>query len=157
MRNRELIRQLQFLKALIKRTDAASSLDFELQGHWGKYLCVLAAGFLENALREIYMDFVARAASPPVAKFASSTLEKILNPKSSRFVEVCRSFKPSWGQALEAFMDEDVQRRAAIDSIMRNRHLIAHGRNATISVAQVAEYLDAAVKVVEFIEDQCFK
>ncbi len=45
--------------------------------------------------------------------------------------------------------------KEAIDSIMANRHRIAHGRDSGITVARVREYLDKSVEVVEFIEAQC--
>ena len=63
MKNQEVSRQLQRLQSLIKRTNAASRGDIEMQAHWAKYLCVLSAGFLENALKEIYAEFVRGASS----------------------------------------------------------------------------------------------
>ena len=57
---------------------------------------------------------------------------------------------------LEAFLDEnDGRRRNAIDSIMNNRHLIAHGRSSSISVARVREYFTAINEVADFLERQC--
>ena len=58
MENQELSRQLQRLNYLFKQTNAATRDDFELRAHWAKYLCVLSAGFLENAISLIYGDFV---------------------------------------------------------------------------------------------------
>jgi len=54
LRNKELSRQLQYIQSLIKTTDEATRGDISLQGHWGKYLCILVAGFLENAISEIH-------------------------------------------------------------------------------------------------------
>ena len=54
LRNRELAAQLDSLESLLDRTDEATGGDIELVGHWGRYLCVLTAGFLENALTEVY-------------------------------------------------------------------------------------------------------
>ena len=50
---------------------------------------------------------------------------------------------------------EDNGRKDAIDSIMSNRHLIAHGKDSTISLVRVSEYLKKSVEVVEFLEHQC--
>lgn len=155
MRNRELSRQLDSLKYLVDRTSIATWDDIELQGHWGKYLCVLSAGFIENAMSEIYGAFMENAASRPVVNFASSFLNQIKNPKTARFVEVSRLFNQHWAEELEQFLTEDERRRNAIDSIMANRHLIAHGRNTSISVYRVREYLETSIKVLEFIESQC--
>jgi hypothetical protein len=138
---------------LIQKTSVASSGELELQSHWAKYLCVLVSGLLENALVELYREFSSRAASEPVANFAGSRLAKIQNPNAERFVQTARSFKIAWGDALEAYLESD-GRKDAIDSVMNNRHQIAHGKNAGITVAQVRSYLDKAEEVLNFIERQ---
>lgn len=38
---------------------------------------------------------------------------------------------------------------------MKNRHAIAHGKNTSISVAQVEKYFEKCVEVIDFIENQC--
>jgi len=154
MRNRELGKQLQRLQSLIQRTRQASAEDFEIQAHWGKYLCVLVAGFLENALTEVYTDFAKGASSGPVANFAAATLSKIQNPKSQKFLEIAGAFKHEWAVELERFLEED-GRKDAINSIMNNRHQISHGRYSGITVAQVTGYLQKSVQVIELIEEQC--
>lgn len=155
MRNRELAGQLAALKSLLDRTDAATGKEIELLGHWGRYLCVLTAGFLENALAAVYAEYIRGSANPKVANFATRKLEDISNPKATRFVETARSFNERWAEDLHAFLNEDDQRRKnAIDSIMSNRHQIVHGENARISVGRVREYLPGCVEVIEFIESQ---
>jgi hypothetical protein len=154
MENIELNRQNQRLRSLIQRTISVSSQDLELQAHWGRYLCILVAGFLENALTEIYTDFVKSAASEPVANFAGSTLARIQNPNAQRFLDTARSFNRSWAEELAQFLDEE-GRQDAIDSIMANRHRIAHGQDSGITVARVNAYLERCVAVIEFIEAQC--
>jgi hypothetical protein len=154
MENAELNRQLQRLRSLIQRTVSASFQDLELQAHWGRYLCILVAGFLENALTEIYTDFAKDAASEPVASFAGATLARIQNPNAQRFLDTARAFSRSWAEELDQFLEEE-GRRDAIDSIMANRHQIAHGRDSGITIARVNSYLERCVEVVEFIEAQC--
>ena len=155
MRNHELVSQLDSLKSLLDRTDSATGGDIELVGHWGRYLCVLTAGFLENALIGVYSEYINKAANPQVASFATKRLEGIANPKAGRFVETARSFSEKWADDLETFLNEDSQRRRnAIDSIMSRRHQIAHGKNGQISVGRVREYLPSCIEVIEFIEDQ---
>lgn len=154
MHSRKLHSQLQRLRSLIDKTTTASGRDFELHGHWGRYLCVLVAGFLENAIGEIYTEFANRAASGPAASFIAARVLKIQNPKSQRFVETAGAFKSEWGIELEEFLDQE-GRRDAIDAIMNNRNQIAHGEDVGISVIRVKEYLDKCVEVVEFLENQC--
>lgn len=155
MRNRKLASQCDALQSLLDRTDIATGGDIELLGHWGRYLCVLTAGFLENSLQEVYGEFVGRASSPQVTRFAVARLARISNPKAGRFIETAESFDPDWAAELKVFLDDDNQRRRnAINSIMNNRNQIAHGGSVQISVGRVREYLPGCVEVVEFLETQ---
>lgn len=155
MRNLRLVSQLDSLRSLLAVTGTATGGNIELVGHWGSYLCVLTAGFLENALREVYGEFVRNTASPQVARFAAGRLERISNPKAARFVETARSFEPAWADDLEAFLNDDGgRRRNAIDSIMNNRNQIAHGGGVQVSVGRIQEYLPGCIQVVDFIEGQ---
>lgn len=155
MNNAELNRQAQHLKRLIKSTSESTNYNLELQGHWGKYLCVLAAGFLENAISELYIELANNSSSPHVASFTRKMLDKINNPKSSKFIETAYSFKKEWGNELEKYFEANPEIKEAIDSIMTNRHRIAHGKTATISVTRLAEYLDGSIEALNFIEKQC--
>ena len=155
MNNPRLVSQIDSLNALLERTEDATGGNIELIGHWGRYLCVLTAGFLENALQEVYGDFARTTASPQVARFATASLQRMTNPKASRFVDTAKSFDRAWADDLKEFLDaEGSRRRNAIDSIMNNRNRIAHGEGVQVSVVRVREYLPGCVEVVEFIEAQ---
>lgn len=132
---------------------AAGTNDVELLAHWARYFCVLSAGLLENGLKEIYSEYVARTASGRVAGYARARLATIRNPDSEKLVETTRSFDSSWAKALEQFMDDN-GRKDAIDSIMNLRHQIAHGKNAGVSYVVLSDYLRRAVEVLEFVESQ---
>lgn len=156
MQNQELAKQLQKLRSLIKNAREASAGNIEMQAHWARYICILSAGFIENALKELYIDYAHRTVSRPVANFVSSSISQIRNPKMQRFIEVAGAFKESWKDDLEKYVSLD-GRAEAIDSVMNNRHQIAHGKwlNSNVSLVQIKEYLDRAVEVLEFIEQQC--
>lgn len=150
----ELSRQLSQLRYLISKSESFSEEDFEIRSHWAKYICVLSAGFLENALHEIFSNYCSKRAHPHVANFASKALDRIKNPRAHIFLEVAISFNENWKIGLEYFID-DKGRKEAINSIMGIRHLIAHGKDTNISLSQLKNYLDKSVEVMEFIEGQC--
>ena len=154
MHSRELNRQFQQLWNLIEKTQSASDDNFELRAHWARYICVRVAGFLENAVLEIFGDFARKAASKPVADFATSVLSDVQNPKAKKFVEIAGSFNIAWVGPIESYLDAN-GRGEAINSIMANRHDIAHGRYSGITMARVIDYLGKSVEVLEFIENQC--
>lgn len=155
MQNRELVKQYARIVKLINDTNTSTYGDLELQGHWGKYLCVLVSGFLENAISTVYSEFVSQSASPHVTQYTQKSLDKIQNPKASRFVSVAYQFKKKWGQELEQFFNDYPENKQAIDSIMTNRHQVAHGKTTSISVNRVRDYLEKSVQVIDYIEAQC--
>ena len=127
-----------------------------MQGHWGRYLCVMVAGLLEDGLQTIYSEFASESSSPQVAQYVGDTLNRVTNPKAGRFLEIAGAFNADWQQELDQFLEsESGVRRNAIDSIMNNRNQIVHGGSAQITVARVREYLGRSVEVLAFIEKQC--
>lgn len=154
MQNREISRQIQQLHSLIARTYQASADDIEMQSHWAKYICVLSAGLLENALSELYAEYAQKVASAAVASYVRTSISKIQNPKTIKFIETAGTFKKEWADELADFASDE-GRKDAVNSIMSNRHLIAHGKQSDISMARVKEYLRKSIELIELIEEQC--
>jgi len=154
MKSAELNRQHQKLTALFNKVNTACGADLELQAHWARYICILSAGFLENSISEIYGEYVKQSSSPHVANYCKHTLSKVKNPNVERFLQVAGGFKNVWRSDLEAYLQID-GRGDAINSIMSNRHLIAHGNSSGITLTRIKEYLGKSVQVLEYIEQQC--
>lgn len=154
MKSRTLVSQKQRLDWLINEAGNFRGEQLELQAHWARYLCVLAAGFLENALPDIYIRYVRASGNAKVSNYVGAMLERIQNPKSNKFLYTARLFDRSWEAELAKFLDAD-GRKDAIDAIMSNRNLVAHGKDSGITLARVEEYLKKSIEVIEFVEAQC--
>ena len=152
MKNGEISRQIQSLESLMKKA-AASTKDVELLSHWARYFCVRTVGVIENGIEEIYSEFVLRASARQVGNYASSRLRTVQNPNAEKITIIARSFDVHWASALEKFLEEN-GRKDAIDSVMNNRHQIAHGKDVGITIPRVSEYLEKSIEVLEFIETQ---
>lgn len=126
--------------------------DDELVGHWGRYACVTCTGYLETALRLVIQKRVEKKASPEIQAYVARSLDSIQNPKAERFIKVLSSFDNVWGQSLEEYFSSNDAVKNAIDSLMANRHLIAHGKNCSISIGRVSDYFKLADKAIEFID-----
>lgn len=127
--------------------------DGELVGHWGRYACVSCSGYLETALRLVIQKRIENRFSPEIQAFVVRSLDSIQNPKAERFVKVLRSFQDEWGVSLEEFFAKNDDIKNAIDSIMANRHLIAHGKNCSISLGRVQNYFKLADNAISFIDE----
>lgn len=124
----------------------------ELHGHWGRYACLLSAGYFEVALRLVIQKRLEQKAAPEIQRYVLHSLEAIQNPKAERFCKVVRSFDPKWGDQLDQYFSDNNDVKEAIDSLMANRHLIAHGKSCSISIGRVSEFFNSADKAIEFID-----
>lgn len=124
----------------------------ELHGHWGRYVCLLSAGYFEVALRLVIQKRLEQKAAPEIQRFVLQSLETIQNPKAERFSKVVRSFDPKWGDSLDQYFIDNNDVKEAIDSLMANRHLIAHGKSCSISVGRVTGYFNSANKAIDYID-----
>ncbi len=130
-------------------------MDPELQAHWARYMCVLVSGFLETSVRSIYSEYAKEKASPNVVNFVQNQLKQFQNPNMEKLLQLAGQFNPQWREWLEAAtLDEP---KAAVDSIVSNRHAIAHGIQVGITLSQVKRYYDGVVYVLNTIEKHCHK
>ena len=127
--------------------------DAERIGHWGRYACIACTGYIEVALRLVIHAHVNKKATPEILAYVVRDLEGIQNPKAERFINVLKCFSDKWATEMESFFIANQQVKDAIDSLMANRHLIAHGRPCSISLGRVAEYLDQADKAISFVDN----
>lgn len=149
-----LVRQKQRIEWLINQARSFDGDQLELQSHWARYLCVLVAGFLENAISEVYSSYVQSCSNEQVANYVESALGRIQNPKSQKFLETARAFNRDWESSLSDYIEQN-GRKDAIDSVMANRHLIAHGKDSGITLARLDQYFKKGVEVIDYIEGQC--
>ena len=156
MKSVELSRQTAALRQLIKRVGHdPSTRALEMQGHWARYVCVLTSGYVENVVRDIYGQYIRKNSySGPVIRYTTRQLDGIQNPRPEKLVQIAAAFDPNWGRALESYLNHNY-RSDAVNAIMTNRHLIAHGRSSNITVGQISLYLGKVVEVAEFMEAQC--
>ena len=149
--NQEVWRYRQRLDGLFERTGEIA--DLELQAHWARYLCVLTSGFLEVSVRVLFSQYARGASAPAVAKFVEERLKDFQSAKMNSICSLTRQFNAAWADQLE--LDTAGELKDAVDSIVANRHLIAHGRDVGISHAQMKDYYDRAIRVVDLIRVWC--
>lgn len=148
MLHRERDKALQVINLI---TDIPVGHD-ELSGHWGRYACLVSAGYFEIPLRIVIQKRVANKATPEIQRFVLQSIEAIQNPKAERFCKVIRSFSPDWGDKLDAYFLDNIEVKESIDSLMANRHLIAHGKPCSISVGRVSGFFKSGEKVIDYLD-----
>lgn len=124
--------------------------DDEIKSHFAKYLCVLTSGYIEESIRIIIKNYVHNNATTNVRNHFNSLTDSLTNLKIEKIENYLFSFNPTWkDQFGDLITDEE---KDAINSIVANRHLIAHGRNVGVSYVNVKNWYKCSKKVIEKIE-----
>jgi hypothetical protein len=139
------------LDALFERVSSLPDDDPELKAHWARYLCVLASGFLEVATKEILVEMTRSRGSEVLTEFVSNTLGDFQNPKMEKILALLGRFDPHWRAELEELTQGEI--KDAVDSIVDNRHKIAHGENVGISFVVMSRYWGDAKRCIQHLAD----
>ncbi len=132
---------------------AAGVTDLQTQADMSRYLCILVSGFMEQATRHIYGEYARARSSPQVARYVERQLDRFMNANASKLCQITGSFDGQWGQDLEDYLAG--QRKDALDSIVANRHQIAHGGDVGLTYTRMKNYYDAVKDIVAYLEVQC--
>ncbi len=147
----EIKRQKQRLDELF---DAAGRLsDVELQSHWSRYLCILVCGFLENSVELCLSEYARQRSDPTVANFVSAKLRGFQSPKMGSIAELFGAFKPEWKSEIDGATQGQLS--DSVNSIVGNRHRIAHGQSVSLSLSSLKDYFRDAAAVVALLEKTC--
>jgi c-di-AMP phosphodiesterase-like protein len=130
--------------------------EINAQGEWAKYLCVLSSGYLENSLRILFTNYISVHSNLTVQRFIEPNISSLTNCKNGKIVKYLEQFNPNWSMdylhKIEAESIIPNQIKDSVDSLVQNRHDIAHGKNVGIGYVRVKEYFDLAHKVITIID-----
>tara|TARA_R110000868_G_scaffold122089_1_gene323651 strand:+ start:3176 stop:3649 length:474 start_codon:yes stop_codon:yes gene_type:complete len=127
------------------------------QVEWAKYLCVLTAGYIEESLRVLLLDFASKNSSIEIQRFVEREINFITNCKTERIVAVLNKFDINWAEKFANDIKDkspiDREIKDSIDSIVSNRHLIAHGKSVGLTYATMNSYYTYCARAIEILED----
>lgn len=139
---------------LNKLFEAARALsDGEMQAHWSRYLCVLVSGFLENSVELCLSEYSRRRSQAPVSNYVDTRLRGFQNPNMEKILELLECFNPDWKIQVEAATRGKLS--DSVNSIVGNRHRIAHGESVALSLSSMKTYYGDAKEVVGLLRRTC--
>lgn len=130
----------------IKQAD----LEDEVAGHFSRYLCVMVAGYAEESVRILLRAYVEKRSNFVIQRYVALQIQYLTNLKSNKLKDTLLEFNIEWGEAYVNLVSEDAM--DALDSIVSNRHLIAHGKNSGISYETVKKYYDHIKNIILLID-----
>lgn len=120
----------------------SQEMDAVTLGRLAQLVAVWASGYLESACREVVLAYASRRADEAVVNYVGRTLDRFSNPRMNRILELLRAFDEDATDELKMFAGGKIE--ASVNSIVSNRHRIAHGRSSQITMIQVKGYYEDA-------------
>ena len=155
LRPPDRMRYRQRIKNLVKNPPtSAEGFDSEIQTHWAKYNCVLISGFMEQAVKEMLLEYASNNASPRIIKYVEGTWPESKNMKCDAIREILRNFDSNWEKNFENWLESN-ERKKEINEIISWRNAVAHGQEANarnVSLASVTQKFRIACDLVDFID-----
>jgi hypothetical protein len=145
---RRLLQTASEVIDLSKRNQDSDFLSSQLAAH----ACILLSGAIESAIRELIPEFAAKKAHPAVANYVKETLRTFTNANPDRLVALFKQFDDKWSYNLEQLWNDGI--RDHVGSVIGNRHLIAHGKNTTLTPNRVDEWRRSIVKLCNHLEGE---
>ena len=147
MKTTQYIRDLENLKNTINDVD-----DEEIKNSLVKLLCVRTAGLLEVFLKTRISEYSNGKVPKEINRFMTTKFKDITNLRSFKFLEVLSSFSENWGRKFNEYLEEHEQEKSSLDSVVAQRHMIAHGQSSNISQNYMFQYFDDVKNIVSFLD-----
>lgn len=119
----------------------------EILAHWARYLCVLVAGLIETAAQLVLSEHARTHASTEIASFVVNQMKYQTNLNTNKLTQLLGAFSDQWADDFDRSLTD--AQKDAIDSVLANRHNIAHGRPVGISLVRVKDYYIRVTQVLE--------
>ena len=133
---------------------ASGGLEAELLSDLARHLCVLVAGFLEQAVVELVLEHGRSHAHPTVQRYLDRQLRRrFTNVSSERLIQLMGSFSDDWRTNMERYLVDEY--KDALNGVLALRNRIAHGGHTDVTIVRVRDYYARVQKVVDYIADMC--
>jgi hypothetical protein len=101
----------------------------------------------------VLRHYARKHANPQVTSFVEGRLDSVTNLNEEKIAQLLGSFNPVWRESFQS--KRTPQQKDAIDSVVANRHQIAHGRPVEVTLVRMKNYYAEVAGAVKLIDEQC--
>lgn len=127
--------------------------DTELQSDFARYLCVLVSGYIEQAIVHIVLGHARESNTPTLERFVERRTRRFANAKIGRIQELLGDFDADWRKEFEELLVDE--QRDAVNSIVSQRNIIAHGGSVEVTYLRIKKYYQEAQCVIDRVAEVC--
>lgn len=80
------------------------------------------------------------------------TAMDITNLKTSKLQDILMAFSTEWAKKFTEYIEVNEQQKTSLDSIIAQRHNIAHGQCSNLGATMMYQYYDDIKQIVGFLD-----
>ena len=125
-----------------KETSKSPPLSIEQLSWLAQLMTIWTSAYLETSCRETMVAYAKTRSAPGVLKYVDHQLQYFRSPRTKAMIRLVGWFDQRAADELETLSEGQIA--ASIDSIVTDRHALAHGRPARVTVHSVRSYFEDA-------------
>lgn len=136
------------------------AVEAEVQSLLAQSLVILIYAEFEQKVRELIRERCrnATATDDPVREFLDSCAESAFRGlKISEIARLLKRFGESHKEVFNQRLKQNQRAKTMYDSILINRHEIAHGGGSVVTVGDVKQYYEYGHCVLDYLRDALFQ
>jgi hypothetical protein len=141
------------LTYLLKNVPVDPTGSLEIQAHWARYTCIVMSGYIEDAVKGLFSAYTAERAPTKVFNYVSSQLKYFQTADTDSLGALVSKFDKAWMDSFNTFLTDE--RKSAVNSVVGNRHRIAHGLDVSVTMSQLGEWYPKVNEVIDHIAFLC--
>jgi hypothetical protein len=134
---------------LLDNVPVDPSGSLEMQSHWARYTCVIISGYIEETVKELCRSYAEDRCTPETLNYITAQLRFFQSANTEEISDLLMRFSKTWQSQFEAYVTDE--RKQAINSVIGNRHRVAHGLDCSVTVRQLKEWYPRINDVIDFI------
>jgi hypothetical protein len=144
--------KLDYLDSLFHDFES-QKLDDYVKSHIAKYLTVLTSGIYEDIIKKLVNELIQKdTLSNEVKQFIFHQINiSLRNPLIKNIKGFLNRFEKEWSKKLFDGLDD--KHKEALEAIVNNKNLIAHGDSPTITFSNIQQYYQDSKIIIERLDD----
>jgi hypothetical protein len=110
-------------------------------------------GYIEDCVRELLRGYAGERAQKTISNYVSAQLKFFHSASTDNIGDLFSRFDKHWLDSFSTFLTEE--RKAAVNSIVSNRHRIAHGQDVDVTINQLNQWYPKVNEVIDHLRGLC--
>jgi len=111
------------------------------------------SGYIEDSVKELFSAYTIERTPTRIFNYVSAQLKYFQTADTEKIGALVSKFDDAWLSSLNNFLTDE--RKAAVNSVVGNRHRIAHGLDVAVTMSQLSQWYPKVNEVIDHLAHLC--